>query len=262
MSPTRVSSTSDHAGAKVVLEPASFGRYLQAIRIERNIRLEQVAEETRIALATLEAVENEDFERLPPEVFLRGFLRAYAKAVGANPDEAVRRYDARRMILPEDAPANQAPRMIVSERRGKLMVSLILLVGLIAVSLLGYQYWGQRPPDGSKHPSAPAAELAPAGQPPAARSQPPSEAVKKPRIPAAPKHVLTVSAQQDGWIKVSIDQGTASEHTLKAGGQVRLEAQTSFNLLIGNAAGIRLNLDGKPIHVPGKRGEVVNLHLP
>jgi hypothetical protein len=74
--------------------------------------------------------------------------------------------------------------------------------------------------------------------------------------------VLTISAQQDGWIKVSIDQGTPSEHTLKAGGQVKLEAQTSFNLLIGNAAGIRLNLDGKPVHVPGKRGEVVNLHLP
>ncbi|MBS1239181.1 MAG: hypothetical protein H6R38_499 [Deltaproteobacteria bacterium] len=88
----------------------------------------------------------------------------------------------------------------------------------------------------------------------------PSEAVKRPQIPA--KYVLTVSAQEDSWIKVSIDQGTPSEHTLKAGGQIRLEGQNGFNLLIGNAGGIRLNLDGKPVQVPGKRGEVVNLHLP
>jgi hypothetical protein len=90
----------------------------------------------------------------------------------------------------------------------------------------------------------------------------PSEAVKRPQIPAVPKYVLTVSAQEDSWIKVSIDQGTPSEHTLKAGGQIRLEGQNGFNLLIGNAGGIRLNLDGKPVQVPGKRGEVVNLHLP
>lgn len=262
MSANRVSPPSDGVGAEDVSGQASFGRYLQGIRIEKNIRLEQVAEETRIALGTLEAVENEDFGRLPPEVFLKGFLRAYARAVGANPDEAVRRYDARRMSVLADAAANQEPRMIASKLNGKLMVSLMLLAGLMAISLLGYQYWGHRAGDGSKQPSAPDAGSATAGQPSAARSLTPSEAVKKPRIPAAPKHVLTISAQQDGWIKVSIDQGTPSEHTLKAGGQVKLEAQTSFNLLIGNAAGIRLNLDGKPVHVPGKRGEVVNLHLP
>jgi len=262
MSANRVSSPSDGAGAEVVSREPSFGRYLQAIRTERNIRLERVAEETRIALATLEAIENEDFGQLPPEVFLRGFLRAYAKAVGANPDEAVRRYDARRMLLPSDAAVDHGQRMISDELRGKLIVSLILLAGLMLVSLLGYQHWSQPLRDASKNPPAPNTRSATTGQPSAASSLPPSEAVKKPRIPATPKHVLTVSAQEDGWVKVSIDQGTPSEHTLKAGGQVKLEAQVSFNLLIGNAAGIRLNLDGKPVHVPGKRGEVVNLHLP
>lgn len=262
MSADRVTPPSDGAGAEVVSGEVSFGRYLQAIRTERNIRLERVAEETRIALATLEAVENEDFGRLPPEAFLRGFLRAYAKAIGANPDEAVRRYEARRMLLTSDAAVEHERQMISDELRGKLIVSLILLAGLMAVSLFGYQHWSQRPRDASKSAPAPNAGSVTTGQPSAVNSLSPSEAAKRPRIPATPKHVLTVSAQEDGWVKVSIDQGTPSEHTLKAGGQVKLEAQVSFNLLIGNAAGIRLNLDGKPVHVPGKRGEVVNLHLP
>jgi cytoskeleton protein RodZ len=262
MSANRESSPSNGAAEGVVSGEPSFGRYLQATRIERNIRLELVAEETRIALTTLEAIESEDFGRLPPEVFLRGFLRAYAKVIGANPDEAVRRYNARRVRLPGDAAADHEQRKASDELRGKLIVSLILLAALMAVSLLGYRHWSQPARDASKHPSAPNAESVTTGRPSAAGSLPPSEAVKKPRIPATPKHVLTVSAQEDGWIKVSIDQGTASEHRLKAGSQIQLEAQASFNLLIGNAAGIRLNLDGKPIHVPGKRGEVVNLHLP
>jgi cytoskeleton protein RodZ len=262
MTANRVSSPADGAGTEAVSREPSFGRYLQAIRIERNIRLELVAEETRIALATLEAIEKEDFGQLPPEVFLRGFLRAYAKAVGANPDEAVRRYDACRMMSSSGAVADHGQQVISEELRGKLIVSLVLLAGLMAVSLLGYQQWNQPRRDASKHTPASDSRSVTTGQPSAVSSLPPSEAAKKPRIPATPKHVLTVSAQEDGWIKASIDQGTPSEHTLKAGGQVKLEAQVSFNLLIGNAAGMRLNLDGKPVHVPGKRGEVVNLHLP
>jgi len=94
MSVHKASTLQSGAGADDDSAQASFGRYLQAIRIERDIRLEQVAEETRIATATLDAIEDEDFNRLPPDVFLRGFLRAYAQTVGADPDEAVRRYDA------------------------------------------------------------------------------------------------------------------------------------------------------------------------
>lgn len=261
MSGNQASTPLDGAGTDVFSEPASFGRYLQTIRIERDIRLEQVAEATRIATSTLDAIEDEDFNRLPPDVFLRGFLRAYAKTVGADPDEAVRRYDSRLRLPQPSTAADQAPQKTRAGLRGKLVAALMLLAGLVAATLVGYQHWSQDPQEGSTAPLAVNADSA-AAQPPAAAAPPSSEAVKRPQIPAAPKYVLTVSAQEDSWIKVSIDQGTPSEHTLKAGGQIKLEGQNGFNLLIGNAGGIRLNLDGKPLQVPGKRGEVVNLHLP
>jgi hypothetical protein len=81
-------------------------------------------------------------------------------------------------------------------------------------------------------------------------------------MPSTPNHVLIISAHEDSWIKVVIDQGTPADHTLKAGNQIRLEAQNSFNLLLGNAGGVKLNLNTKPLPVPGKRGEMVNLTLP
>ena len=72
----------------------SFGRYLQAIRLEKKISLEKVSSQTRIRRSNLLLIEQEDHENLPAEVFVKGFLRSYADAIGADGDEAVRRYES------------------------------------------------------------------------------------------------------------------------------------------------------------------------
>ena len=77
----------------------SFGRYLQSIRIEKGISLEDVSKETRIRREALLYIEAEDHEKLPDIVFVKGFLRAYAKAIGADGDEAVRRYISRLEVM-------------------------------------------------------------------------------------------------------------------------------------------------------------------
>jgi cytoskeletal protein RodZ len=221
--------------------------------------LEQVAEETRIAVSVLEALEAEEMNRLPPEVFTKGFLRAFAQVIGADPIEAVKRYEARLLLLQRHTDAEE-PHPDRRELRGKMTAGLLLLAVLIASSLLGYRYWIGDPTEVAPVPQSaspdPSVDQAPTAALPA------SEATKSLPVTPPPKYVLTVTAKEDAWIKVSVDQGTPSEHTLKSGAQIKLEAQTAFNLLIGNASGIRLNLDGKPVQVPGKRGEVVNLHLP
>jgi hypothetical protein len=239
-----------------------FGQYLQTIRIEKHIRLEQVAQETRIAFAILEAIEREDFARLPPDVFTIGFLRAYAKAVGADSNEAVRRYRYQRRLHQKNLEGVERPEARRNELPRRLMVALALLAVLVAASLLTFQQWNRV---ASPAPPAPAPRVA---DPPAARpaerlpDPPPSEAMKKPAIPRSSKYVLTIAAHENSWVKVVIDQGMASEHKLKAGEQLRLEALSGFNLLIGNVGGVKLSLNNQPVTVPGKRGEVVNLHLP
>ncbi|NNK84858.1 MAG: helix-turn-helix domain-containing protein, partial [Desulfobacterales bacterium] len=61
----------------------SFGRYLQDIRLSKGISLETVAEETRIRIDNLLLIEGENHDKLPDEVFVKGFVRAFAKAIGA-----------------------------------------------------------------------------------------------------------------------------------------------------------------------------------
>ena len=77
----------------------SFGRYLQAIRLEKAISLEVVSKETRIRKDMLALIEEENHNKLPDEVFVKGFIRAYAEAIGADGDEAVRRYNSRLQVV-------------------------------------------------------------------------------------------------------------------------------------------------------------------
>lgn len=248
-------STPGEDSAQAMGPGSSFGQYLQAHRVQKQMSVEQLAAETRIRVAILRALEHEDFAQLPPDVFTVGFLKTYAQAVGADGREAVERYHAQRRLrrpAPADGPPAAADERNVSR---KLVVALTMLAGLIAASLLVYRQWQE----------VPLARTADLSSPPALElSEPPVERKvdPPPSTPAAPKHQLTIVARENSWVKVVIDQGAASEHKLKAGDQLRLEAQSGFNLLIGNVGGVRLSLDNQAVTIPGKRGEVVNIHLP
>jgi cytoskeletal protein RodZ len=66
-----------------------FGGKLRAARERRGISLRQIAGSTKIAAASLEALERNDISKLPGGIFSRAFVRSYASAVGLNPDETV-----------------------------------------------------------------------------------------------------------------------------------------------------------------------------
>ena len=69
-----------------------FGEWLRSNRLERNIALFEVARQTRIPVRSLERLEAGAFERLPADIFVRGFLRSYADTVGLDRDQVLDRY--------------------------------------------------------------------------------------------------------------------------------------------------------------------------
>jgi len=68
------------------------GKTLKQIRERMSIDLETIAQETRINLKTLEFIEGEDVEKLPPLVYLKGFLKGYAQSLGLDPHKVVEEY--------------------------------------------------------------------------------------------------------------------------------------------------------------------------
>ena len=76
------------------------------------------------------------------------------------------------------------------------------------------------------------------------------------------RYRLEIVCDEDTWLKIIVDDAPAEEYFLKPGDTLQLTANSTYNLLIGNAGGVSVQLNGQPVAVPGKSGEVVNLQLP
>jgi cytoskeleton protein RodZ len=74
--------------------------------------------------------------------------------------------------------------------------------------------------------------------------------------------VLRIVSSEITWIKLRRDDQEPYEVLLKPGESMELNAKKKFHLRIGNAGGVDLFLDGKPLGKPGKQREVVELSLP
>ena len=79
-------------GSQTNQELETFGSYLQSFRMKRELTIEAVARQTKIAAHCLRAIEAIDHEQLPPPAYVRSFIRTYAGIVGANGDLAVNLY--------------------------------------------------------------------------------------------------------------------------------------------------------------------------
>jgi cytoskeletal protein RodZ len=97
--------------------------------------LEEVARATRVPIASMERIEAGQFDELPGEVFVRGFLKAYARAVDVSTDEVLARYTAsRRMAWVTPMPISSPARPARSGRFG-VAIAFVLLLFLIALAL-------------------------------------------------------------------------------------------------------------------------------
>jgi len=95
----------------------------------------EVARATRVPASSVERIEADRFDELPGEVFVRGFLRAYARAVEVPPDDVLARYTASRRVawvtpLPITSPVRPA-----RSRRFGVAIAFVLLLILFTLAL-------------------------------------------------------------------------------------------------------------------------------
>jgi cytoskeletal protein RodZ len=241
----------------------SFGSYLKKISIEKVIDLEDVSIKTKIRIDNLLLIEKEDHTKLPDEVYVKGFLRAFAKVIGADGDEAVRRY-LRSLQFIRNATVSEA----VLKKTDKtfwlrILLSLIAMVCIIGVTVFMIPFF-QEEPQTDNQPDRPVVNKnnhdAAVKDPLGMESE--ADVVEEHYESISEKLLLKIIAIEDTWIKIIIDDLNRKEYSLHPGDRLELEASKGFNVLIGNATGIQLTLDGKPLNVPGSSGQVVALQIP
>ncbi len=119
-----------------MMQALAVGTLLKNAREERKLTVPEIARATRIPVRSLEALEQGLFGELPGEVFVKGFLRAYARAVGLAPEEVVAKYTASRSpaaptpLVVQPVTSTEAPRGRVG-----LAVAFVLLFILFTLAL-------------------------------------------------------------------------------------------------------------------------------
>ncbi|MBI5587297.1 MAG: DUF4115 domain-containing protein [Deltaproteobacteria bacterium] len=271
------------------------GEYLKREREQRRVHLSKIAESTRVPLKFLEALEADDFETLPHPTFVKGYIKSYCKILGLDETDAVLRYE---LFLRERTDKTQEPEPAREEKKTPLGVfaaarkserspetrsgpfsarSVVIAAAVIAVVAVIYSITSKRPvkPVAEVKNTAPAAvaQNAKATEAPASSqgaAEKPADTAKpaafgpsdKTEPAANVKHVLTASASEISWIKVSIDNEEPFDVVLRAGERVSWRADRVFNIVVGNAAGVSVNFDGEQMTNLGASGEVVKLTLP
>src|SRR5215467_13705840 len=152
-----------------------FGRKLREARERRGLSLRQIANATKIAVPTLEALERNDITRLPGGIFSRGVVRSYALEVGLEPESTIEEFMGQ---FPQDSVTAGHPtttqiedhEAVESDRR---MATAFLRLVLISVPLAAFVIYfathGRRTVAPPVPPTAgPAAPVEPAASTPTA----------------------------------------------------------------------------------------------
>jgi transcriptional regulator with XRE-family HTH domain len=278
-----------------------LGPELRQARESRGISLEEVSKRTRIAVKYLEAIEEDRYDVFPSHTYARGFIRAYAKVVGVDPQVLTRQFNNenqpeevkiesknieaelektlgwrpmvgrppvfRRQETENDLNLEMADEQypeattqhdpsVIRQRsmvlrkikwgkwlgQGLAVLALVAIVGagiFYGVKLLSKIKWG-----------GPRTETTAASQ--------------TGEVKVADKYQhLILKGLDKSWVLVTMDDGESSSEVDLDQGEVKTyKAVKNFKLKLGNAGGVDVQFNGKPLGILGTTGQVVEIDLP
>lgn len=114
----------------------SVGKYLKELRESKGVTLEEIAEETKIQKRYLEDLENDEFESLPGDAYVKGFIRNYSAAMNINSDEVMAIY---KRMKTNDTQVEEEflEKDIVIERAKVKKLNVLVIIILITLFAVG-----------------------------------------------------------------------------------------------------------------------------
>jgi cytoskeletal protein RodZ len=238
------------------------GAQLRSSRESRRLTLETVARTIRVQPRVLVAIERNDAGGIPPRPFGRGFVHAYAREVGLNPDETVREYFGQfvpAQVTAPPPPVHTTPSVLhglFSSSRVTLAAALATVVAIVGAALLVRASKELPPHD-------PGLVGTTGGVAPAAAPESTAASTKRSQSPAqAASHVasrpltVVIEATAPCWVTARTDGNRALYRLLQPGERSTLAADSEVVLVAGNAAGLTWTINGRAAGVLGGPGEV------
>ena len=253
----------------------SFGERLKREREKRKISLDDIALSTKIGTRMLVALEEEKFDQLPGGIFNKGFVRAYARHVGIDEEQAVADYlDAVGQTAPlpltEAAPHDVriVPVHEPESSEGSQSLPWGTLAGALLVLALGLSVWSFLKRETPEAPRATTSAPRPAATPSSSMTPIPKAGASStptnsatPAAPASSSPInLTIKAFDDCWISITADgKPIIADGEIASGTSKTVEANREIVIKAGNVGALDFSLNGKPLGRQGQEGQVRTL---
>lgn len=277
----------------------SFGEKLKLEREKRAITLEQISLSTKIGTRMLQALEEEKFNQLPGGIFNKGFVRAYARHLGLDEDQAVADYlEASGEGLPAKTGSGveaEAPQVEARQPTPSRQLPWGLFAALLLLLALALSLWSRRQHSQEAQPvpssPAPATSQKPMEDRGAASAAGPQSALPVSAGATTPAHVsapgksemnpvptsaaaavtlasaapspgefvIVILAREDSWLSITADGKTIVNDTLAAGSQRAIHGRKEVVVRAGNTGGLDFVFNGKKLAPQGEYGEVKTL---
>jgi transcriptional regulator with XRE-family HTH domain len=232
-----------------------LGQDLKCERELRGVSLREIADSTRISLRYLEALEGDRLDVIPGRFFVRAILRSYAKAIGLDETQLLKRYDESTQFNEqlEYTEAGTAPRPARTGPHNWAPAAIAILALVIVIPLLYILVFSPReegrPPLKAQASAVPAEDVpAPVAAAPTPSPAPPAQAIKDLR--------LDISFSEETWLQVYADGQLVWDGIKTAGESLQVRAERELRLNSGNAGGMDFLLNGKKGQSLGPRGAV------
>jgi cytoskeleton protein RodZ len=264
---------------------SALGERFRSAREARGLSLSDVSEQIRIRSVYLAAIEDQNWGAIGAPVYVRGFLRTYARFLGLDSEEIVAEFNRGSQDAPEApaaAGAPASPSVPVSQKGhagggGSAMIWTAALVAVALIAFVVYNELSLRRQNGAPvlaaataSPSALPSNSPGAGGPAAVTSASPAAIASpgpsgSPSASASPvagsgpvdgKQTLALVLSAPSWLRVTVDGNVSMEGTFPAGTSKTFHGK-SARVLIGNAGGVEVYVDGKDLGKLGKSGDVV-----
>jgi cytoskeleton protein RodZ len=286
------------AGPGVGVGADGVGEVLARARTALGLTVGDVALQLKFAPKQIEALEQERFELLPPGMFSRGMVRAYARLLKLDAEPLVQRIAAR-VAVPDNASAVAAARRPIpitdSARRGNLVYAGLSLAVLGVIAAVLFQWQSERagaarlefvaaaqplqpaqaPEQTAQAPLPPApvqaerqqlaslSAVVPPNTTAIAEAAPARSAAPEPRRTAGSKRRISMRFERASWVEIKDAGGkTLISQLNPAGSEQAIEGRPPFEVIIGNAQHVRLSYDDRPIDLaPHVKVEVARFTL-
>ncbi|MFF3576494.1 helix-turn-helix domain-containing protein [Streptomyces mirabilis] len=251
-------------------EGLSVGRSLRQARIEAGLTVDDVSNATRVRIAIVQAIEQDDFAPCGGDVYARGHIRTLARAVRIDPAPLLARYDAEHGGRPAPTPAApmfEAER-IRPERRGPnwtaaMVAAIVAVIGFVGFTVVKGSGGSDAKSSVAEGSTPTASTSTTSASPKISKPADPKPEPTDSAIAAAPQDKVTVQVSApDGrsWISAKDHNGRLLfDGLLKQGESKTFQDKTKIDLVLGDAGAIKLYVNGKKIDDQFQPGQVERL---